>query len=523
MTMTPTPFRRVKIVATIGPSSSGVEVLAPLLEAGVNLVRLNLSHGDHNQHRSVVRSVRALAAARGRFVAVLADLMGPRFRLGTLASGPRLLARGAMVSFGASGERVDLPVEDPDFLAHLEIGERILIGDGLVELAVRERDGDHFLAQVLSPGTVATRKGINLPDTDLPFTISEKDRDDIAFAVAAGVDYLGVSFVGGPEDLEQVRKEVAAAGGSLPVVAKLERAAVLARLSATVAAADAVMVARGDLGVELPIHRVPVLQKRIVAIGRELGTPVIVATQMLESMIENPRPTRAEATDVANAVFDGADALMLSGETAIGRHPVAAVTTMAEIVRDAEAATESGLGTAREAVLVSAGRGPADRPLSPGAIESMHFAPGGDTPIEVPDAIAAAAVFATTRLGLRYVVAFTQSGFTARMIARYRPPIPILVFTDDAITARRVQLVWGVLPILIERQALTHAAVVREVERELRARGMAQSGDIIALLMSEPIGTQSLTNLLRLHRLCALPACQQPDAMPAVDATDPGR
>ncbi len=497
--MTSTPFRRVKIVATIGPASRDREVLATLLDAGVDMVRLNLSHGSHADHRTVVERVREIAEERGRFVAVLADLMGPRFRLGTIESGPRWLDRGTQVTFGPAGTDVDLPIEDPEFLAHLETGERVLIGDGLVELRVLSHEGDRFMMEVVTPGNVSTRKGINLPDTDLPFTISDKDRADIKFAVEAGVDYLGVSFVGGQEDLEAVRAEVTAVGGSLPLVAKLERATVLPKLRATIGAADAVMVARGDLGVELPIHRIPVLQKRIVGLGRELGTPVIVATQMLESMIEHPRPTRAEATDVANAVFDGADALMLSGETAMGRHPVAAVETMVEIIRDAEASVRGQDESAELMPWTAAGS--SNQPPVPGVVESVHFGPDSQLPLEVPDAIAAAAVFATSRLGLRYVVAFTQSGFTARMISRYRPSIPIVVFTNDAVTARRISLVWGVLPILIDRGVHEHAAVVAEVERALRDRGLADSGDIIVLLMGEPISERPLTNLLRLHRL----------------------
>jgi len=460
--------RRAKIVATLGPASADPAVLERLLAAGVDVVRLNLSHGSHDVHRRLIEGVRRWEAAHQRFVPVIVDLMGPRFRLGEIP-GQRVLAEGEELTLG---EGADLPVEDPSFLAHLQPGERLLVDNGLIELRILERGPGRVRAKVLSGGPVSTRKGLNLPDTDLPFTITDKDREDIAFAVRERVDYLAVSFVGGPGDLGAVREVVEGAGGDVPLVAKLERAKVISQLEATVAAADAVMVARGDLGVEVPLYQVPVLQKRILDCGRRHGKPVIVATQMLESMIEHPRPTRAEASDVANAVFDGADALMLSGETAAGAHPVAAVRTMAEVIVEAEAYR-----------------------LPSGVDE------GAASASEAAEVVVAAAVHAVERLDVRQLVAFSQGGFTARALARYRPRTPIQVFTPDPSVARRIQLVWGTRPVLMDHEVHHHDEVVRVVDRMLSEAGLVRADDLIVILMGDPIHERPLTNLMRVHRV----------------------
>ncbi len=483
--------RRAKIVATLGPASSGEDVLARLLAAGVDVVRLNMSHGTRDEHRVVIRRLRALTQASGRFVPVIVDLMGPRFRLAEIAGGPRQLEVGERVRLGRPGAETDLPVESPEFLSRVRPGERVLIDNGMVEIEVLEAEGDAVSARVVYGGPVSTRKGINLPDTDLPFTISEKDRGDVAFAVAEGADFLAVSFVGGPEDLDAVRAVLAEIGGMLPLVAKLERAAPLSRLEETVEAADAVMVARGDLGVEMPVHDVPVLQKKIIAAGRRVGKPVIVATQMLESMMTQPRPTRAEASDCANAVFDGADALMLSGETAAGAYPVPAVATMAGIIREAEAYRPPSLGDF----------GDRPPPLLPGVQEQAYLGLERERHLEIPDVVSAAAVYATHGLDVRRLVAFSQGGFTARMIARYRPRTPITVFTRDVGVARRVQLVWGARPLLMDVEVRHHDEVVSLVDRLLIEADLAQPGDLILILMGVPIGEKPLTNLMRVHRV----------------------
>jgi pyruvate kinase len=477
--------RRAKIVATLGPASNEPATVARLLEAGVDVVRLNLSHGDHQSHRRLIHTVRREAAEQSRHVPVLLDLMGPRYRLGEIADGPRRLKRGEEVVLGAEGTGADLPLGEAELLSCLVPGERVLIDNGLVELVIEQQRGEQLAARVVTGGSVSTRKGINLPDSELPFSISEKDRDDIAFAVAEGVDYLAASYVGQADDLVAIKRLVSEAGGALPLVAKLERSRAIDHLEEIVAEADAVMVARGDLGVEVPLDQVPVLQKRIVAAGRRSGVPVIVATQMLESMMERPRPTRAEATDVANAVLDGADALMLSGETAAGRYPVEAVETMAQIIGRAEAYQREGTG--------EGGRRGADHRL-------VLAGARPDPRHEVADVVCAAAVYAADQLGGGPIVAFSQGGFTARSIARYRPQVPIRVFTTDDGVARQIQLLWGVRPMILDGEVEEVDEVVETVDRQLRREQLARPGEAIVLVMGDPIPEKPLTNLMRVHR-----------------------
>jgi pyruvate kinase len=483
--------RRAKIIATLGPASAEEAVLRRLLEAGLDVVRLNLSHGDHDWHRGRIALVRRLAAEMDRHVPVVLDLMGPRYRLGHI-DGQRELATGGQVRLG-TGEGADLPVGSPEILPLLREGERVLIDQGLVELEVVEHRGDHVVAQVVSGGAVSTRKGINLPDSDIGFEITGKDRADIVFAVQEGVDYLAASYVGRAADLHALRGAVAGAGGEVPLIAKLERSRALDHLEEIVAASDAVMVARGDLGVEVPLHRVPVLQKRIIAVGRRAGKPVIVATQMLESMMEQPRPTRAEATDVANAVFDGADALMLSGETAAGRHPVETVATMARIIGEAESYRSRGFGAASD--LRRSGSG------EPGELVGNVLGRLDDASVDIADMVSAAAVYTARELGAKRLVAFTQSGFTGRLIARYRPSTPIVVFTPEAAIARQLALVWGVTPFVLEEDLQHLDEVVRVVDRELLARRQAAAGDVIVVLMGAPIPERRQANLMRVHRV----------------------
>jgi len=489
--------RLAKIVSTIGPASSGEDVLSRLLQEGVDVVRLNLSHGNHDTHRRILRRVRQMARRQGRFVPVIVDLMGPRFRLGEIPDGPRMLSEGEEVRLGEASTNPDLPVEDPSFLSHLKCGERVLVDNGLVELEIHLKGHLEVTAKVLHGGPVSTRKGINLPDTDLPFTISEKDLADITFALKEGADYLAVSFVGSPKDLEAVRDVLRDLGGMLPLISKLERAKAMESLKEIVQATDAVMVARGDLGVEVPLHQVPVYQKRIINMGRRYGKPVIVATQMLESMMAQPRPTRAEASDCANAVFDGADALMLSGETAAGSFPVEAVRTMARVILEAEAfQAEQSSSISSDEVLDQA-----PSHLLPNASEAAHLNPKLDRHLEIPDVVSSSAVLAADRLGARQIVAFSQGGFTARMIARYRPHTPILVFTKSREVARRVQLLWGVRPLLMEHDVGHHDEVVSVVDHLLVDNGLANRGDVIVILMGDPIAERPLTNLMRVHRV----------------------
>ena len=489
--------RRAKIVATLGPATAEAGAIRDLLDAGVDVVRLNLSHGTHDWHRERIRLVREAAHVARRHVPVMLDLMGPRFRLAPdLAS--RTLEAGQVVHLGAPGGGVELPVDEPGFLDLLYPSERVLIDQGLVELTVGERSGDRVAARVVSGGEIGSRKGINLPDSDLGFSITDKDRADVAFAVAERIEYLAASYVGRAADLEALRRAVGEAGGPMgspapiPLIAKLERGRAVDNLDEIVVAADAVMVARGDLGVEVPLDQVPVLQKRIIAAGRRLGRPVIVATQMLESMMEQPRPTRAEATDVANAVFDGANALMLSGETASSRHPLAAVETMARIVRAAEDYQHTAYADS-----VDLHRSAAPGPHGPNVLGRLD----GDESTDVPDMVSAAAVYAARELGAHRLVAFSQSGATGRLVAHYRPSTPIVVFTNDRTVARRLQLVWGVRPHLLEERLEHHDEVVEVVDRELLASGLAEPGQLVVVLMGDPIRERRQTNLMRVHRV----------------------
>jgi len=488
-----TAGRRAKIVATLGPASEGAETIGALVAAGVDVVRLNMSHGDHGWHRERIRTVREAARSADRHLPVVVDLMGPRYRLGELAE-PRRIERGETLRLAPEPDGADLPLGSPEILDLLGPGERLLIDQGLVELVVEERVAGGVIARARSAGTVSSRKGLNLPDSDIGFQITDKDRADLAFAVAEGVDYLAASYVGRREDVEEMRRAVAEAGGDVPLVSKLERSRAVDHLEGIVAASDAVMVARGDLGVEVPLHKVPVLQKQIVHTGRRAGKPVIVATQMLESMMEQPRPTRAEVTDVANAVLDGADAVMLSGETAAGKYPVAAVETMARIVVEAEEYQRQALGS-RDLRRSAA--------AEPGEMLGTVLGRLDDESIDVADMVSAAAVYTARELGARHVVAFSQSGFTGRLVARYRPSAPLTVFTMGEEVARRVALVWGVQPIALTDELEHLDEVIECVDRELVARGMAEGGELIVVLMGAPIRERRQTNLMRVHRVRA--------------------
>jgi pyruvate kinase len=489
--------RRAKIVATLGPASEDAEIILRLLEEGVDVVRLNLSHGTAEGHRNAVSTVRRVSGEAGLYIPVILDLMGPRYRL-SRQQPPTVLRKDSIVRIAEQSEDAELMVDDPDILSALRPQERILIDNGLVELQAETVSEGRVTARVLTGGTVDSRKGINLPDSELPFTISPKDRADIALAVGLGVDYIAASYVGSAGDLETVRAAVHEVGGKIPLIAKLERARAVENLSEIVAAADAVMVARGDLGVEVPLHTVPILQKQIISSGQRHGKPVIVATQMLESMMTNARPTRAESSDVANAVFDGADALMLSGESAVGRHPIQVVRTMNRIICEAEAYGRSAGPKATSIARLAATDLPTEAATAPSAEEAVS---PSVSPFEIADTIAAAAVHAARTLGLRHIVAFSQGGFTARVISRYRPAAPIWMLTTMESVARRVQLSWGVRPLLLSQDVEHHDEIIDRVDSELLRHGIANPGDAIAVLMGDPIRERPLTNLLRIHRV----------------------
>ena len=487
-------IRRAKIIATLGPVSSDEATLGRLFEAGVDVVRLNLSHGDSQEHRQNIARIRQVASDKGLFVPILLDLMGPRYRLGEIPDGPRWLNRGETVTLAPEAADVAIPLGESDLLRHLEPEQRLLIDGGLVELKITKALESHAEALVVIGGPISTRKGINLPDTDLPFEISDKDRKDIALAVDERADYLAASYVGQADDVKRIRALVRDSGGDLPIMAKLERARGVRNLEGIADEADAIMVARGDLGVEVALHRVPVLQKQIIDTCLRSGKPVVVATQMLESMMEHHRPTRAETSDVANAVLDGADGMLLSGETAVGQFPTETVETMARIICEAEAYSHQPQPVESEGASESLG----DK-AGHAAVAAVAGRPFEGS--EIADAIARAAVFTAANLGVRQIVAFTRSGFTARLLSRYRPRAPILAFTPSREVARRVQILWGTRPILVSDKQRSQKEIVKLVEHHLLASDLVVPGDKLILLMRDPTGDKPGTNLLRLHEV----------------------
>jgi len=467
-------MRRVKIVATIGPASNSPEILRKLVTAGLDVARLNFSHGTLEQHGRTIHTIREAALAAGRHVAILQDLQGPRIRIGSLSASVAASA-GQVVTLAVEDGHADnarIPVTYRQLPEDVKPGDRILIDDGMIELVVESSSRDEVRCRVVAGGTIQAHKGMNLPGVAVSApTLGEKDRGDLAFGLAQGVDYVALSFVRGPEDLTMAREVIRTQGGDLPLIAKIERPEAVERLEQILAVSDGIMIARGDLAIETSPEAVPLIQKRIIHACAEGRVPVITATQMLESMTGSPRPTRAEASDVANAVFDGTDAVMLSGETAAGRYPVEAVQTMARIVEAAEAGQE----TTRA-------------PESPQAQASF------------PQAVCSAGARAARETGAKVVVAFTESGTTARLLSKERPPVPIIAYTPYEAIQRRMMLYWGVLPRAMRTIPNTDD-LIRELEHSLRAEKLADAGDRIVILLGAPAGMKGGTNLMKLHTI----------------------
>jgi pyruvate kinase len=472
-------MRRAKIVCTLGPACQSQEMLEALLEAGMDVARLNFSHGSHEQHAENIAKLRAASLKVRKAVGILGDLQGPKIRTGRFITGSTDLKEGGEfhITTDESVKGTDEIVSTtyPHLAADVNPGDRILLDDGLLELRVLETDKKQLIrTKVIHGGILKNNKGINLPGVAVRAdALTPKDKEDLIFGIKAGVDYLALSFVRQPADIDMARAAMADVGRTVPIIAKLEKPEAIARLDAILDKTDGVMVARGDLGVEIPPEEVPSVQKDIVRRCNMRGLPVIVATQMLNSMIDNPRPTRAEASDVANAVFDGADAVMLSGETASGKFPVESVQMMERIVLAAES-------TIRAQGLLAPSQSPVGLP--------SHF----------PDVIAASACYAAKQAGAQLIAAFTQSGVTARLLAHYRPPMPIVAFSSNQEVRRRLSLLWGVVPRVLEPIQETEA-MVRRVEEELLARGLAHKGDRVVIVFGAPVGQPGKTNSLRLH------------------------
>jgi pyruvate kinase len=475
-------MRRAKIVCTLGPASTSQEMLEKLLLAGMDVARLNFSHGSHEQHAEVVERLRAASLKVRKAVGILGDLQGPKIRTGRFTTGSTQLKEGAEFSIttdeSVAGNDEVVSTTYPHLAADVNPGDRILLDDGLLELRVKSTDKKELVrTEVVHGGVLKNNKGINLPGVALRAeALTPKDREDLVFGLKVGIDYVALSFVRQPSDLDSARAAMAEVGRQVPIISKLEKPEAIARLDAILAKTDGVMVARGDLGVEIPPEEVPAIQKDIIRRANQRGLPVIVATQMLNSMTDHPRPTRAEASDVANAVYDNADALMLSGETASGRYPIESVQMMDRIIRAAEsAARASSTGVERR--------------------QSHSF-----EPTSFPDVIASAACQAARNSGASLIANFTLSGVTSRLLSHYRPGVPIVAFSPNQEVRRRLTLLWGVVPRVLEPIQETEA-MVRRVEEELLSRGLAQKGDKVVIVFGAPVGQAGKINSLRLHQI----------------------
>ncbi|MGH7630150.1 MAG: pyruvate kinase [Gemmatimonadales bacterium] len=483
-----TAVRRTKIVATLGPAWDSPEKMDALLDAGVNVVRVNASHGTPEiRARWITQLKETIAARRGRSsAAILLDLHGPRIRVGRLPE-PVMLETGQEVVF-APEDRAgngDIPTTYAALAADVREGSTILLDDGLLNVEVVAVAGDRVRGRVRYGGELKPNKGMNLPGVEVSApAVTDKDREEVARAVALGVDYIGVSFVRKPEDIEEVRRLVPR---SMRLIAKIEKDTALNNLTGILKASDAIMVARGDLGVELPFEEVPLAQKRVIREANLHGKPVITATQMLESMIHHPRPTRAEASDVANAILDGTDAVMLSAETAVGDFPLEAVQAMARIARELEKHRK--------------GRSPAfDMAVGRRREEMERLRRGEDDvlPTRTEDAIAVAVCAAAELMAVPLIVCFTSSGFTARTVASYRPSVPIFAVTPEPETFRQLALVWGVVPALVEHLP-TYDSMLTVARHKLLELGLAEPGERVVVTAGVPFDQPGTTNLLKIE------------------------
>ncbi|MFJ3796045.1 pyruvate kinase [Streptomyces sp. NPDC090088] len=471
-------MRRAKIVCTLGPATDSYDQIKGLVEAGMDVARLNLSHGGYAEHEERYQRVRKASDETGRSVGILADLQGPKIRLGRFTEGPVLLERGdtftITVEEGAEGDRRQCGTTYSGLAGDVTPGERVLVDDGKVCLEVTHVDGPRVHTTVVEGGMISDHKGLNLPGVAVSVpALSEKDEADLRWALRTGVDVIALSFVRSGKDIEDVHRIMDEEGRRLPVIAKVEKPQAVENIDSIVAAFDGIMVARGDLGVEMPLEQVPIVQKRAVKLAKRNAKPVIVATQMLDSMIENSRPTRAEASDVANAVIDGTDAVMLSGETSVGKYPIETVRTMAKIV---EAAEEDILAKGLPELTES------NKPRTQGGAVARAAAEIGDF------------------LAAKFLVAFTQSGDTVRRLSRYRSPIPLLAFTPEPATRSQLNLTWGVETLLGPHVDSTDK-MVDQVDELLLKYGRCQKGDIVVITAGSPPGVSGSTNMVRVHHI----------------------
>ena len=466
-------FRHSKIVCTIGPATRSPRMIDKLFAAGMDVARLNFSHGTHEEHAENFAMIRGASGKHEKPIAILADLQGPKIRTGALAGGGPVMLRAGqkfiITTAKVLGDSTRVSTTFTPLPGEVHRGDRILLSDGLIELCVEQVRDRQVICEVVNGGALGQHKGINLPGLKLRVpALTPKDRLDLAFALKHGANYIAVSFVRRPADVLLAKQLIRRSGKDTPVIAKLEKPQAIENLDAILRAADAVMVARGDLGVEMSPERVPVVQKMIIARARELRRPVITATQMLESMTENPRPTRAEASDVANAIFDGSDAVMLSAETATGQYPIEAVSMMARIVEEAETSV------------------------------TEFPRPAQQEQLKVPGTVAELVCHASRELHMKVIAVFTHSGFTARLISRYRPLVPIVAFSPEQETRRRLAMIWGVYPRNIQdlRKIDGLAAVA---EKRLLEERLVRKGDVIGIVAGTPMGIRGTTNFMKFH------------------------
>lgn len=471
--------RHTKIIATVGPACQTEEQLLRLMEAGADIFRLNFSHGDHTSKALIIESIRRLSQQRQRAVAIIGDLQGPKIRVGKLENDAIKLFEGQELLLSTkelTGNQQRIPVRFAELAREVQSGQRILLDDGLIELEVLDTTAEEVRCKVRSGGLLKSRKGVNLPDTRLTLpAFTEQDRKDIDFAISAGLDYLALSFVRTAADVQALKEHLSYLQADLPIIAKIEKPQAVADFAAILEVADGIMVARGDLGVEIGPEQVPLIQKQIIRQCREAGKPVITATQMLESMVSQPRPTRAEASDVANAILDGSDAIMLSAETAVGQYSAEAVAFMHRMAQRVEN----------------------DPPLRK-SIFNLYPTDSGSQSLS--DAIGEAACRTAASIEATAILAFTQTGATAARLARYRPTNPIYAITPSRSVRRRLTLYAGVRSLQVDFQGDTEAQI-RSLEKAVLEAGVLNRGDLVIITMGSPLAAHGTTNLMKAHRL----------------------
>jgi pyruvate kinase len=470
-------MRRTKIICTVGPATSSPDRLEALVKAGMNVARLNFSHGTHEAHARAIEHLREISDRLNRPIAIAQDLCGPKLRLGNLPDEGLRIEAGETATFvlsdaGNSIEELPLPI--PTLFAMVRKGDRLLINDGRVKMIVTDREADIIRAEAVIGGKLSSHKGVNIPDTRLPITpVTEKDLSDLRFGIQQGVDLVAVSFVRTAADLEPVQRMIEAAGHHILVIPKIEKREAVENFDEILKVADGVLIARGDMGVELPLNQVPLIQKDIIQRCNRAGKPVITATQMLESMISAPDPTRAEATDVANSILDGTDAVMLSGETAVGEYPVEAVQTMDSIATYTEAALQEGV---------------------------LRLDRTDEGSLSVTEAVAESICRVAYDIGAKAILCNTSSGSTARLVSKYRPKTPIVAFTPESPTYRQLALSWGVEPCLIPVVNSAEEMFLTVVDKTVEM-GLAKEGEKVVITSGVPVGASGTTSLIKVHTI----------------------